>query len=215
MGAAIAAPPPCPVPLPAPSVKSGRDLLIRTAPVFRPLLQPSPYKGAHGGRSSGKSHFFGELAVDDGLAFPGNHGEGLRMVCLREVQKDLAQSSKRLIEDKLNRLKLGPADGFKVFRDAIETPKDGLIIFKGMNDYTAESIKSLEGFNARGSTKRKRFRPARCPCFALPFTGGTTPRFGQAGTRRVNPTRSTISFAATRKTRPISGKKANGSRRLA
>jgi phage terminase large subunit len=28
----------------------------------------------------------------------------------------------------------------------IETPGDGLMIFKGMNDYTADSIKSLEGF---------------------------------------------------------------------
>jgi phage terminase large subunit len=33
-----------------------------------------------------------------------------------------------------------------VFRDVIETPGDGLMIFKGMNDYTAESVKSLEGF---------------------------------------------------------------------
>lgn len=137
---------PCPVPLPAPTILRGRDLSIRTAPVFRPLLVPAPYKGAHGGRSSGKSHFFGELAVDDGLSFPGNSGEGLRMVCLREVQKDLAQSSKRLIEDKIRALGLGESDGFKVFRDVIQTPKDGAIIFKGMNDYTAESIKSLEGF---------------------------------------------------------------------
>lgn len=41
---------------------------------------------------------------------------------------------------------LTEADGFKIFEDCITTPKDGLIIFKGMNNYTAESIKSLEGF---------------------------------------------------------------------
>ncbi|WP_454760592.1 phage terminase large subunit [Caulobacter segnis] len=64
----------------------------------------------------------------------------------REVQKDLAQSSKRLIEHKIGDLGLGEADGFKVFRDVIQTPGDGLIIFKGMNDYNADSIKSLEGF---------------------------------------------------------------------
>jgi len=67
-------------------------------------------------------------------------------VCIREVQKTLAQSSKRLIESKLATFGLGEADGFKVFRDVIETPGDGLIGFQGMQDHTAESIKSLEGY---------------------------------------------------------------------
>lgn len=70
----------------------------------------------------------------------------MRAVCIREVQKDLAQSSKLLVEGKLREHRLGEADGFKVFRDVIQTPGDGIIIFKGMNDYTADSIKSLEGF---------------------------------------------------------------------
>jgi phage terminase large subunit len=70
----------------------------------------------------------------------------MRAVCIREVQKDLAQSSKLLLEIKLREFGLGEADGFKVYRDLISTPKDGIIIFKGMNDYSADSIKSLEGF---------------------------------------------------------------------
>jgi phage terminase large subunit len=77
---------------------------------------------------------------------PGISGEGMRAVCMREVQKDLTQSAKLLIEDKLSKLGLGQADGFKVFEDVVQTPKDGVIIFKGMNQYTAESIKSLENF---------------------------------------------------------------------
>lgn len=85
--------------------------------------------------------------IEDSLAEPGdNGGEGLRSVCIREVQKDLAQSSKLLLETKLSSYGLGEPDGFKVYRDVIRTPGDGLIIFKGMNDYTADSIKSLEGF---------------------------------------------------------------------
>jgi phage terminase large subunit len=114
--------------------------------VFEPLLAPARYKGAWGGRGSGKSHFFGGLLIEDCLAEPGNYGEGMRAVCIREVQKDLAQSSKLLIEGKLREHGLGEADGFKVYREQIATPGDGLIIFKGMNDYTADSIKSLEGF---------------------------------------------------------------------
>lgn len=121
-------------------------LQIQTARVFQPLLQPARYKGAHGGRGSGKSHFFAGLLVEDSLAEPGVSGEGLRSVCIREVQKDLTQSAKLLIEDKLSAYRLGEADGFKVFRDVIQTPRDGLIIFKGMQDYTAESVKSLEKF---------------------------------------------------------------------
>lgn len=81
------------------------------------------------------------------MAAPGESaGEGLRSVCIREIQKDLAQSSKLLVESKLSAYGITQADGFRVFKDHIETPGDGLIIFKGMNDYTADSIKSLEGF---------------------------------------------------------------------
>ncbi len=121
-------------------------LNIPTAEAFAPLLVPARDKGAFGGRGSGKSHFFAGLMIEDCLAEPGDTGEGLRSVCIREVQKDLAQSAKLLIETKLNDFGLGDADGFKVYRDVIRTPGDGILIFKGMNDYSADSIKSLEGF---------------------------------------------------------------------
>lgn len=125
----------------------GRSLTLPTARVFQPLLDPARDKGAHGGRGSGKSHFFGGLMLEDCLAEPGNSGgEGMRALCIREVQKDLSQSSKALLERKLWEFGLGEADGFRVFKEKIETPGDGVIIFKGMNDYTAESVKSLEGF---------------------------------------------------------------------
>lgn len=124
-----------------------KTLALDTARVFQPLLEPARYKGAHGGRGSGKSHFFGEMLIEDCLSEPGNSGgEGMRAVCIREVQKDLAQSSKLLIESKLQTLGITEADGFKVYQDRIATPGDGLMIFKGMQDYTADSIKSLEGF---------------------------------------------------------------------
>jgi phage terminase large subunit len=114
-------------------------LRIETARAFLPLLEPARYKGAWGGRGSGKSHFFGEFLCEECQAT-----KGTLAVCIREVQKTLAQSSKRLIETKIEALGLG--SGFKVFNDKIETPGDGLIIFQGMQDHSAESIKSLEGF---------------------------------------------------------------------
>lgn len=115
-------------------------LRIPTARVFKPLLEPARYKGAHGGRGSGKSHFFADGVVEAHIATPGE-----RTVCVREVQRSLKESVKRLVEDKIIARKVGPY--FNVLHDRIETPGDGIILFQGMADHTAESIKSLEGFN--------------------------------------------------------------------
>jgi hypothetical protein len=48
-----------------------------------------------------------------------------------------------LIADKIDAFK---APGFKVKVDSIDTPGGGMILFQGLQDHTAESIKSLEGF---------------------------------------------------------------------
>lgn len=113
---------------------------IQTPRVFQPLLQPARNKGAYGGRGSGKSHFFGEAVIERHLLTPGT-----RTVCIREVQKSLEQSSKRLIEDKIQSLGVGHL--FEVQDKVIKTPGGGLIIFQGMQNHTAESIKSLEGYD--------------------------------------------------------------------
>ncbi len=115
-------------------------LAIETARVFEPLLQPRRYKGAAGGRGSGKSHFFAEGIVETAIARP-----GLRVVCIREVQKSLAESAKRLIEDKMQALQVGSL--FNPLKTEIGTPGGGVILFQGMQDHTAETIKSLEGID--------------------------------------------------------------------
>ena len=120
----------------------GRTLRIDTAPVFEPLLAPARYKGAWGGRASGKSHFFAGMMVEYALMSRGFRGLGAR-----QVQKSLRESAKLLIEQKIAEFGLGEADGFKVFREVIETPGDGAIMFQGLQDHTAESIKSLEGID--------------------------------------------------------------------
>jgi phage terminase large subunit len=114
-------------------------LRIPTAQVFRPLLGPARYKGTFGGRGCGKSHFFGSLVVEECLS-----ELGTLVVCIREKQMTLAQSSKRLIEAKIEAFGVGSE--FRIYDEKIKTPGDGLIIFQGMQDHTAESIKSLEGF---------------------------------------------------------------------
>lgn len=114
------------------------SLTIQTAEVFAPLLQPARFKGAWGGRGSGKSHFFAEMLVEECLMQPGT-----RAVCIRELQKSIKDSSKHLIEAKI--AALGVQDKFDVTEREIRTPGGGLIVFTGMRDHTADSIKSLEG----------------------------------------------------------------------
>lgn len=108
--------------------------------VFKPLWEPSRYKGCHGGRGSGKSHNFAAMAV-----ISASQRSGIRGVCVREVQKSLKDSAKLLIEDTIARM--GLESRFDVLTTEIRTPGRGTIVFQGMQDHTAESIKSLEGFD--------------------------------------------------------------------
>lgn len=122
-------------------------LVLDTEPVFEPLLDQHRYKGAYGGRGSGKSHFFAECAIEDCLRWPSIAGEGMRFLSFREIQKSLKESAKHLLESKIAEMGFGEEDGFKVFTDRIQTPGDGVIAFTGMQDHTADSVKSYEGFH--------------------------------------------------------------------
>ena len=122
------------------TTRQDRMLDMPTARVFLPLLAPCRYKGAYGGRGSGKSHFFGDCVVEEHLRTPGQ-----RTVCIREVQKSMERSSRQLIVDKIGQYGLHAS--FEVQDRMIRTPGDGIIIFQGMQSHTADSIKSLEGFD--------------------------------------------------------------------
>lgn len=115
------------------------ELVIDTPRWAVPLLQPSRYKGVHGGRGSGKSHAFAEMLIERCIM------ERTSAVCIREVQKSLAQSVKKLLELKIEAMGVGKL--FEVQQTVIKAPHGGLIIFQGMQNHTADSIKSLEGYD--------------------------------------------------------------------
>ncbi len=112
---------------------------------LQPLLSPARYKGAHGGRGGSKSHFFAEQVVLQ------VHTKAKRAVCIREIQESIKDSVKTLIEAKIK--KLGLSRYFDVTLTEIRAlnaagqPTGGLIVFRGMQSFNAENIKSLEGFD--------------------------------------------------------------------
>lgn len=115
------------------------DLSIETAEVFEPLLQPARFKGAHGGRGSGKSWFWADEAIEALL-------RGKNIVCIREIQNSIADSVKRLIERRIEFH--GNGRFFDITEKEIRCLSSGAVcIFRGMQNHTAESIKSLEGFD--------------------------------------------------------------------
>jgi phage terminase large subunit len=118
---------------------------IRTPRWGIPYLKPMRYKGLKGGRASAKSHFFAELAVESMLMDP-----YIDFVCLREILQSLKFSAKKLIELKIHTF--GASKYFRILEHEIrrigtDGTNTGIIIFQGMQDHTAESLKSLEGFN--------------------------------------------------------------------
>jgi phage terminase large subunit len=114
-------------------------LRIETPTVFAPLLNPARYLAAYGGRGSGKSHFFAELAIERSIMAKTD------IVCVREIQKSLEQSVKKLLEEKI--AAMGVSSYFEIKQAAIHARNGGRIIFQGMQNHTADSIKSLEGYD--------------------------------------------------------------------
>lgn len=114
-------------------------LNIPTAEVFEPLLQPSRYKGAFGGRGSAKSNFFAELAIDRCVE------KKTGIVCGREIQKSLKHSVKRLLEYKIEAL--GVSHLFEIQDTVIKGKNGSEMIFTGLQGHTTDSIKSLDNFD--------------------------------------------------------------------
>jgi phage terminase large subunit len=107
--------------------------------VFLPLVQPARRKGVWGGRGSGKSTFFAEYCVIELL-------KGRSVLCIREIQRSIADSVKKLIEQKIEQF--GVLERFVITENEIKCPTSGAsCIFRGMQSHNAASVKSLEGFD--------------------------------------------------------------------
>lgn len=97
------------------------------------------HKIARGGRGSGKSWSVARILAARGVAQP------TRWLLAREIQKSIRESSHRLMADTIQAMGLGSF--YDVQRDCIRGPNGTEFAFAGLQDHTADSIKSYEGFD--------------------------------------------------------------------
>jgi phage terminase large subunit len=101
--------------------------------------QEARYRVAYGGRGSGKSWAFALMAVIKA------HEKKRRILCCRELQKSIKDSSHKIIADTIERA--GFKDYFEVGETFIRHKYNGSdFIFKGIRHNSAE-IKSTEGID--------------------------------------------------------------------
>lgn len=104
---------------------------------LRPLFQAARYKVAFGGRGGAKSWGFARALLILGAQ------KKLRILCTREVQKSIKDSVHKLLQDQIQALGLGQF--YEVQQAVLKGANGTEILFAGLSDMTAESIKSFEG----------------------------------------------------------------------
>jgi phage terminase large subunit len=107
---------------------------------LKPLFEdPHRHNIIEGGRGGGKTRTIPSLIVDVMADSP------LAVICAREVQKSLKESSFRAIENEIYRQ--GKASLFNITRDSITSKAGGRITFIGLLSHTADSMKSYEDYH--------------------------------------------------------------------
>lgn len=104
------------------------------------LWKPYRFKALHGGRAAAKSRTVGTILPI--LAAQ----KKMRILCAREVQLTIKQSSKKLIEMQIERM--GMQNDFKVTTTGIFNTRTGSeFMFFGLRDQDPDKIKSLESID--------------------------------------------------------------------
>lgn len=118
-----------------------RQVLLQIPAKLTPLLEVhKTFKIVYGGRGSAKSHSVAQI-----LLMLGAH-KRLRILCVREVQKTIADSSMQVLRFYIE--KLGLQAQYQVLDKEIRHRFTGTVFrFTGLRDHTAESIKSFEGYD--------------------------------------------------------------------
>jgi phage terminase large subunit len=105
--------------------------------MIEPIFSDARYKVFRGGRGSSKS-----WSVARALLALGQGGRK-RILCAREIQKSIQDSSYKLLVDQIDLL--GMTGHYDVLKSEIRGSNGTEILFRGLGNMTAESIKSFEG----------------------------------------------------------------------
>lgn len=109
---------------------------------LKPLIDtPKTHNIIEGGRGGGKSRSVSGLIVKILSKCP------IKIICGREVQKSLAESSFAMLKGEIYRQGYGKYFDIRESRGVIESAAGGRAIFTGLKEHTVDSIKSYEGFH--------------------------------------------------------------------
>jgi phage terminase large subunit len=111
---------------------------IHLPEVFRPLFRPARYKAFYGGRGSGKSY-----AMASALVLLSAQ-KTLRVLAARETQRSIRDSSKRLLDDRIQAL--GLSRRYTSTETEIRSSNGSLFLFAGLG-HNPDAIKSMEGID--------------------------------------------------------------------
>lgn len=122
-----------------PNIPAGTSLVLDRNHVFSDLYyKKARYKVYWGGRGSGKSWAIAEALIRLSAAVP------LRILCLREHQNSIKDSSHKILKDTITRL--GLDSWFTVTKDAIYSKVGSEFMFKGCYG-NIDGIRSMEGID--------------------------------------------------------------------
>jgi phage terminase large subunit len=119
---------------------------------LEPLFLNSRYKVVVGGRGKGASWGIARALLILGA------NKKLRILCAREIQKSLKESSKQLLEEQIELM--GLSSQYESLETEIRNNLTGTVFaFTGLKEHTIMSIKSYEGFDicwvAEGQSVKK------------------------------------------------------------
>ena len=103
------------------------------------LFQPMRYKVVRGGRGGVKSWSFARALLLKGIDQP------LRILCAREIQKNIKASVHQTLSDQIEIL--GLESKYTIGREEIQGGNGTKFIFTGLSDLTVDGIKSFEGID--------------------------------------------------------------------
>lgn len=121
---------------------SDSSILLQLPSKFRPFIEsPVTHNIFEGGRGGAKTRSIAGFIVEAMRQTP------INVICGREIQKSLKESSFLSLKQEIYRLGYGDRFALKESEGVIESESGGRAVFIGLQQHTVDSIKSYESFH--------------------------------------------------------------------